>query len=1003
MTSNKTPLYNIGMAAAISDNSFDVLKQRTAITDKTNAHEVTLARIGSPAQKIYGGKYYLPPNSDTEELFYRAYVNDVLLGKKKEYMTEIQLNDGRECILTDIDFRYSLDTTQRLYTSTHVNNLIDSILAQLKKLIIFKHDQNFPLFVLERDQMYKKYKNNVLSEVKDGIHIIIGIPMPHKYQMLLRDLLIIDATEQKIFNDLNLQKGLQDVFDDKISLGTSGWQLYGSAKPGCEPYLLKQCHNMIYDEDDGEFIYNETSVDEFLAPENIHKNFHLLRARYPHHAKVEFQPNIQQMYEKMQARNAPPPPPAPKYVVRPSTSSVAKMGLGLLGKSAEKKELTQTQVNSIVDETTLDTAIDTFLKSLSPEETNVKDAHYLAQLLPEQYYKDGESHLNNRNVAFALKNTDHRLFLSWVKLRSKDVDVFNYGDIPDLFNGWNKYFNVNGKNAKTLGSLKYWARIDAPEEYEVFKNTNVSDLSEALIRDYTDGGVARLLYAMFGDQFICHDIKAHAFHYFDEHRWVEDEGFTLRRNISDVLLPLFNKKRKEALDEIMRIMTEEKPEGTELDLDGGDETKVEKKNDSPELAKAKKRVRNICDVCHKLDSSGSKNYAFREAEELFFDRLFGKSLDTNLWLLGCKNGVIDIKNKIFRPGKPTDYISKSTNLDYHPLSYYTEKHKEEYGSIVEDIRRFMSQIFPIPSLENYMWDHLSSVLIGEKVEQAFNLYVGSGSNGKSMIGDLMKFTLGEYYVIAPITMITEKRTATGSATPELMALKGARYSIFQEPDKSSPLNEGFVKQITGESEISGRQLFGKSEKFLLQTHFAACMNSLFDIKGCDDGIWRRIKIVMFHSKFADEGEKFGDETQYVFKKDRSLISKLPMWAPIFLSMLVERAFENQGVVKDCPEVVKYTNEYRQEQDIVQSFLAAKIEAHEKCQIGMQNLHRCFKDWYHSIYNNRSGMPKISDLDKAMNKKYGDRNNQANKKWHGVRIIIEDDNDFDDANDDPNEA
>ena len=37
MTSNKTPLYNIGMAAAVSDNSFDVLKQRTAITDKTNA------------------------------------------------------------------------------------------------------------------------------------------------------------------------------------------------------------------------------------------------------------------------------------------------------------------------------------------------------------------------------------------------------------------------------------------------------------------------------------------------------------------------------------------------------------------------------------------------------------------------------------------------------------------------------------------------------------------------------------------------------------------------------------------------------------------------------------------------------------------------------------------------------------------------------------------------------------------------------------------------------
>ena len=41
-------------------------------------------------------------------------------------------------------------------------------------------------------------------------------------------------------------------------------------------------------------------------------------------------------------------------------------------------------------------------------------------------------------------------------------------------------------------------------------------------------------------------------------------------------------------------------------------------------------------------------------------------LDTNCFLLGCNNCVIDFKAKTHRKGSHDDYISKSTNINYLP-------------------------------------------------------------------------------------------------------------------------------------------------------------------------------------------------------------------------------------------------------------------------------------------------------------------------------------------------
>ena len=74
----------------------------------------------------------------------------------------------------------------------------------------------------------------------------------------------------------------------------------------------------------------------------------------------------------------------------------------------------------------------------------------------------------------------------------------------------------------------------------------------------------------------------------------------------------------------------------------------------------------------------------------------------------------------------------------------------------------------------------SIVSVGTNDNQTFNIYTGCGRNGKSKLVELMSMILGDYKKTVRITMITQKRTGIGSASPEIAQLKGCRYVVMQE-------------------------------------------------------------------------------------------------------------------------------------------------------------------------------------------------------------------------------
>jgi putative DNA primase/helicase len=198
------------------------------------------------------------------------------------------------------------------------------------------------------------------------------------------------------------------------------------------------------------------------------------------------------------------------------------------------------------------------------------------------------------------------------------------------------------------------------------------------------------------------------------------------------------------------------------------------------------------------------------------------------------------------------------------------------------------------------------------------------------------------------------------------------------------LNEGIMKELTGGDPIQARGLYSESEIFIPQFNLVVCTNNLFEIDSNDDGTWRRIKKCDFMSKFVDEGEDYNDETKYIFPKDKSLKDKLPSLAPIFVSMLVKRAFETDGNVVDCDTVINASNKYRKGQDHIAAFIAERIvKTGDKAdKVGKSGLNKEFELWFRQEQGNRK-MPKGQELYDFMDKKFG---LHTSKGWLGIAYV-----------------
>jgi P4 family phage/plasmid primase-like protien len=906
----------------------------------------THTRIADPNSNIYGGAYIIP--NEELPLFYSLYYDNVFVKKNKEYLTEKQLENGP--LAVDFDFRYSYDVDTRQHTKEHIQDMILLYLEEIKGYFVFEENKPFDIFIFEKPNVNRLADKSL---TKDGIHMIIGLQVDNIIQTMIRDKIIEKLPETW---DLPLLNTWDSVLDEGISKGTTNWQLYGSRKPGNEAYELTQHFIITYDNSDGEFMMDEMKATDF----DFKNNFIKLSVQNEQSPSFKINPKILDEYKKRTEK---------KNTKIKKPTSRTKMNL-LIEDDEEEAEQESISLNDIKDKQTLEKAVEFMLKQIKPNEYEIRETHFYTQELPEKYYEPG-SHEKNRLVAFALKHTDERLFLSWVQLRSKASD-FDYNTISDLYHQWKKYFNKYSKSGVTKRSIMYWVKQDNFEGYEKVKNESIDYYIEESLNTQTEYDLAQVLKQMYKDKYVCVSYDKKGIWYtFKNHRWMQDKGLSLREAISKQMYDLYSLKLIKLTDEYHHY-------------EPADDRAIY----------IQKRAKIVGEVKIRLKKTNDKNNILREAMELFYDGDFVKSMDTNKHLLCFNNGVIDFNNKIFRDGYPEDYITKTTRINYMPLDLDNTEMNETYIAILD----FMKKLFPIPDLLSYMWDHLASCLIGSNKNQTFNVYNGSGSNGKSIIADLMALTLGEYKGTVPITLVTEKRGLIGGTSDEVLKLKGVRYAVMQEPSKNVKLNEGIMKELTGGDPIQARGLYSESEIFEPQFNLVVCTNNLFDIESNDDGTWRRIRKVDFVSKFIDDGEEHTDDTKYVYPKDKSLKEKLPILAPVFASILVKRAFETDGIVTDSETVMESSKKYRKCQDHIAKFVSEFVEEtkNPEDKIKKTELTGQFKLWFQQEQGTSKKIPKNEELREYMDKKFKAHKSNGTS-WHGVKIIYPTNDEMEDVN------
>jgi len=930
------------------------------LLDKQSQEEVTHTTFG----KHINGKYHIPAESQTE--FLNLYYKHIIKTNKTHNIIERQLiekNKGPGALLCDVDFRFNEEHFHRQYTEAHVFDLIKLYLKHIEHCYEMDEDTHFPIFVMEKPapRMIQKPTGNV---VKDGIHMIIGLKLNQSHHQYIQKQVVDDLPS--IWGELPIVNtgGWEDVIDGCIPSGQNGWLLLNSKKRDDEShYKMTQKFDVHYDTDESKWVINTNTenLDSYLL-----KNHKLLSPRFNERPTLLLKSS---MIQEIQAFEENKNKPVQKVIQ--STKTVEAEEMEELG-----YRIPSSVLRSISNRDELEACLNVFLDALQIDSKlhEMREAYEYVMILPESYYGDG-SYDKWVRVGMALRNINVHLLIVWIAFSARSR-TFSFSSINELCDKWTQIHRCS-IGGITKQSLMYWAKSDAAEKYDSVRENTIDYWIDMTIdsmtlenmnkkknaRGNTESDIAEVLYQMKKGEYVSSAYKQNEWYRYCNHRWmVTDSGVHLRRIISGPLRDLYRKKANSIWEKSRALP-----------------------DDSEERTMMKMKADKVLDIAMALGSTKEKENIMKEAREKFYDEEFLQKLDQDKYLLGFNNGVVDFRTKTFRRGYPEDYISKSTNIDYVPLD--PSKHQ----STIEEIEDYMTKLFPEPELCNYMWDHLASVLIGDTaLNQCLHYYTGVGSNGKSILVKLMQMILGDYAVEFDVKFFTQERTKLGGTSSELHAIIGARYAITAEPSEGDKMNEGPMKQLTsGTDKMSCRAPFGQQITFTPQASCIIMANHFLEVRSTDHGTWRRIRVVDFKSLFTDNPVEGDPHKPYQFKKVESFDEKFTAWAPIFLSMLVDRAFKTGGIVKICPIVQEASNKYRNNQDIVAEFMNDRIVSREGSRVSITEIQEEFQEWFR-ISRSGGKINKRAELQKAMDRMFTPQKNTkgAVTGWIGCAIEYE---------------
>lgn len=304
-------------------------------------------------------------------------------------------------------------------------------------------------------------------------------------------------------------------------------------------------------------------------------------------------------------------------------------------------------------------------------------------------------------------------------------------------------------------------------------------------------------------------------------------------------------------------------------------------------------------IRYSLSHTGLQN-AMKLMQATYTIRLTAEDLDSHKHLLSVTNGVIDLRSGMLYDHRPELHMTQLVDIVYDP-----EAQAPRWEKFLEEVMPEMSDMPP------FLQRLVGYGITGETSEHAMAIHYGRGSNGKSIFLDTLRSLFGSISSVADWSSFERKRDGAGSARPDLVRLRGSRLVTVNEADARASIDEAQIKRMASGDLITARALHQNEIEFYPNWLLQMATNAKPDIRGADEGIWRRVKLIPW-TRFFEPHER-----------DHGLADTLRAEAQGILAWSVRGAVEWYASGLQEPERVRNaTQEYREAADILGGFIDA---------------------------------------------------------------------------------
>ena len=325
------------------------------------------------------------------------------------------------------------------------------------------------------------------------------------------------------------------------------------------------------------------------------------------------------------------------------------------------------------------------------------------------------------------------------------------------------------------------------------------------------------------------------------------------------------------------------------------------------------KLRNVRVRQSAMDSATSNERFAHRAED--FDR--------DDYLFACANGVLELKTGTLRPGRREDLITLASRVEFDPTARCPRW------------LRFLTEVFAEnDEMLAFVQTAVGYSLLGLTREEVFFILYGKGRNGKGTFLRVLLELLGDYGKNIDVSALIADKAANAKAPRnDVAAIVGCRFVTCQESREGAQLDETLIKALTGGDLITARFLYKEFFTFRPTWKIWMAIDHRPEIRGSDDGIWSRPKLIPFEVSFEGREDR-GLKTALV---ERQELSGVFNWAAEGCRRYLSDGLQYPKAVTEA------TADYKADSDVIGRFIA------ECCVVGYGSataraLFRAFSQW-----------------------------------------------------------